>query len=126
MYDVRDVLLTLYRREQGYACPCCPMVVSCDANDAYVGCRRVILDYKNGRRVSTVLKDPNIRVGSYSLVREEDTEPQPVSPKFVITLCFSADQMCLLVSAVSSGAELCNALEVVDGHGMSSTRSHLF
>ena len=52
--------------------------------------------------------------------------PQPVSPKFAMTDCFRADQMCLLVISCSFCGDESRTDEVAVGHGNSSTSSQRF
>ena len=120
MDDIRDVFAPFNRREQGDPSPRRLVMIARDAYDAHIGGRRVILDYMHTQLPL------HSKLGENSLVSEAETAPQPTSPKFAITLCLSADHICLLLIPLSSGEDASRALAVADGHGMSSTRSHLF
>lgn len=96
------------------------MLVARNADDADICGRRVILNFD--RDEHSIL----INAINYSLVSDELIAPQPVSPKFAITDCLRADQMCLLVISCSFCGDESRTDEVGVGHGNSSTSSQRF
>lgn len=90
--DVWDVLLAFYRGEIGDCSPGDPVGVPRHTYDADIRGRREVFDC-----VQSAFPPAYTSVVPFN---ELPTAPQPVSPKFTITLCFNAAYICLELRAV--------------------------
>lgn len=100
-------------------------MISRNSNNAKIRYWRKVFDYiRDIQDISDTLD----YMKENSLVRDIPTAPQPTSPKFKITLCFKADQICLLVklSVAFGPVVLSDAFVPTGSQGMNSTRSQRF